>query len=245
MHPRHVLNAVAFGGITAAWAVPAVVIAPFGRVSRDVGPTLTRMAGRWASDVLAACGVNVVAQDFDRPLDARAYLVLANHTSHMDVLAIFSQFPRDLYPVAKRELSYIPLFGWALAAGAAIMIDRGDRERAKASIERAGRAIREGRSVLMFPEGTRTGGRTLLPFKKGPFHLALEARVPVLPVAVLGASDVLAPGDWRVRSDRTITVRMGRPMPTAGYPGGSEGREALSGDVRAAMERLLEQRDPP
>lgn len=245
MVAREVLNAVAFGGLTAAWGAPAALIAPLGKVSRRVGPTLTRIASRWSRDVLDACGVDVVIEDFDRPLDAPAYLVVANHTSHMDVLAIFARFPRDLYPVAKRELAYVPIFGWALAGGAAIMIDRGDRKRAKASIDRAGRAIRGGRSVLMFPEGTRTAGLELGPFKKGPFHLAMAARVPVLPIGVIGASEVLRPGDWKIRSNRTITVRMGRPLPVDGYPAGAPGREQLAADVQVAIGGLLERRDPP
>lgn len=242
---RHVLNAAAFGGLTAAYAVPAMALAPLAGVAKGVvGPGMTRLAGRWASNILDACGIEVVAEDFSRPLPDPAYLVLSNHTSHFDVLAIFSQFPRDLFPVAKRELGYIPLFGWALRAGAAIMIDRRDRERAKASIEAAGEAIRGGRSVLMFPEGTRTASLGLGPFKKGPFHLALAARVPILPVAVLGASEVLAPGDWRIQSGRKITVRMGRPISTAGYVDSADGRTELADTVRAALESLIQERDP-
>lgn len=221
-----------------------MAMAPFATVSKEVGPRLTRLATAWARSVLDACDVEVVAEDFDRPLPDMAYLVLSNHTSHFDVLAIFSKFPRDLFPVAKRELGHIPLFGWALRAGAAIMIDRGDRERARISIEAAGRAVRSGRSVLMFPEGTRTPSLEIGPFKKGPFYLALEARVPVLPVAVLGASDVLRPGDWRIQSGRRIVVRMGRPLPTSGYPAGGPGRAALSADVRRTLEALIRERDP-
>lgn len=246
MTPRHLFNAAAFGGLTMAYAVPALGVAPFSPVSpRRVGGALTGIARNWARAVLDVCDVHVDAEDFDRPLPDPAYLVLSNHTSHLDVLAIFSRFPRDLHPVAKRELGYVPVFGWALAAGAAIMIDRGDRRRARISIERAGRAVRGGRSVLMFPEGTRSAGHQLGPFKKGPFHLALAARVPILPVAVLGASDVLAPGDWRVRSGAQITVRLGRPLPTADFPDTKDGRDSVAAMTRGALEALIERRDPP
>lgn len=245
MKPRHLANLAAVGGFTAAYAFPALAAAPLVTLRPQRGALMTRIARRWSSSILRGCGVRVEAEDFDRPLPDGAYLVVSNHTSHFDVLAIFSRFPRDLFPVAKRELGYIPFLGWALAAGAAIMIDRGDRHRARRSIEAAGAAIRSGRSVLMFPEGTRTAGHGLGPFKKGPFHLALAARVPVLPLAVLGASEVLPPGDWRIESGRTIRVRMGRPLPTAAYPDDAAGRRRLSEDVRAALGALIDRRDPP
>lgn len=210
------------------------------------GPTGVRpVARRWAKRVLTRCGVEAVAEDFDRPLDDSAYLVLSNHTSHFDAVAIYAHFPGDLVPVAKRELGMVPVFGWMLRSGGAIMIDRGNAEKARASIEEAGRVIRSGRSVLMFPEGTRTPGHALGPFKKGSFHLALGAKVPILPLAVLGASEVLTPGTWQIQSGKRITVRMGRPIPLDGFENTKVGREGLSDAARAAMERLLEQRDPP
>lgn len=210
------------------------------------GPSgMDGVARRWAQRTLADVDVETVPEDFERPLPDPAYVVLSNHTSHFDVLAIYAHFPKDLVPVAKRELGSVPVFGRALRSGAAIMIDRGNSERARASMEEAAETIRGGRSVLMFPEGTRTAGHELGPFKKGSFYLALGAGVPILPLAVLGASEVLPPGDWKIRSGGQIHVRMGRPIPVEGYENTKAGRQALSDHVRAAMQRLLEQRDPP
>lgn len=192
----------------------------------------------WARWVLAAVGVEVDLQGPERPLDAPAYLVMANHTSHFDVICLFAKVPLGLRAVAKRELSYIPLFGWALAVGGAIMIDRGDRERAIASIQRAGAVIRAGRSVLMFPEGTRTPPGTLGPLKKGPFHLALAARVPILPIGIQGTGEVLLPGDWRIRPGR-VAVRVGAPIPTEGVPDDDAGREALAAETAKALSTLM------
>ncbi|MBX2812035.1 MAG: 1-acyl-sn-glycerol-3-phosphate acyltransferase [Myxococcales bacterium] len=253
MNPRHIWNAGALGVLTTAYALPGLAMAPFVPVLKSNGPRLTRLARAWSKQVLSACGVSVNTEGFDRPLPDPAYLVISNHTSHFDVLAIYSVFPRDLFPVAKQELAAIPVFGWTLKAGAAIMIDRRDPERAKASIGRAAEAIRSGRSVLMFPEGTRRrvdreSEPPVIPelgvFKKGPFYLALAARVPILPLVVMGAQQVLAPGDWRI-FDRTITVRLGSPISTLDYPESGAGRKALSATVHQAMHNLLHERDRP
>ena len=243
MNPRYFWNAVALGGLTALYAIPAIFIAPWAH--RDGGRQITQMAKSWARWVLRACGVQLVVEDFDRELSAPAYLVLANHTSYFDVPAIFAAFPRDLCPVAKRELGRIPLFGWALSAGAAIMIDRGDAEKARISVEAAGKEVRSGRTVLIFPEGTRSATHELQSFKKGPFYLALEARVPILPIAVLGAQKVWHPREWCIQSGHAITVRMGTPIETTSYDSTHEGRAALSKTAHEAILRLLEERDPP
>ena len=149
---------------------------------------MSETAGGCVYDGFPLDGVEVRIEGDDQPLNAPAYLVMSKHSSHFDLLGIFAKMPIDMRPVAKRELGRIPIFGWVLRAGAAIMIDRGDREKAKASIARAGETIRGGRSVLLFPEGTRSAPDHVAPLKKGPFHLAAEARVPILPVAVIGSA---------------------------------------------------------
>lgn len=231
---RFVYNALALALFTALGSLAALFALPFTRSTK----TMTSIARWWARRVVSACGVTVTSEGLDQRFDAPAYLVMANHTSHFDVLAIFSTVPIDMRPVAKRELGYIPIFGWALMLGAAIMIDRGDRKKAVASIERAGRQIRGGRSVLMFPEGTRTPPGVLGEMKKGPFHLALEARVPVVPIGVVGTGDVLLPGDWRIHPG-PVHLRVGRPIETSGLPQGDEGRDLLAAKVSQALADLI------
>lgn len=227
---RAVFNAVVIALSTIFWSLCAILMLPFARY----GAT-TRVAQLWAKQVTAMCGVHVTLEG-DVPR-GDAFVVLANHTSHFDVLAIYSKMPVDMRPVAKRELGFIPIFGWVLAAGAAIMIDRKSKARAVASIARAGATIRSGRSVLMFPEGTRTPPDTIGDLKKGPFHLALAAQVPVLPVGVIGTGSILLPGDWRIRPG-AVTVRIGEPIATAGRSDGPEDRAWLMGAVREALEAL-------
>lgn len=224
---RAVFNAGVIGALTAFWSAWAIVLVPFARW----GAT-TKVAQLWSRQVTWLCGVRVTLEG-EVP-SSGSYVVLANHTSHFDVLALYSKIRIDMRPVAKRELGYIPLFGWCLALGAAIMIDRKSRARAMASIERAARTIRGGRSVLMFPEGTRTPPNTVGEMKKGPFHLALAAQVPVLPVGVIGTGDVLLPGDWRIHPG-PVRVRVGTPIPTAGRTDDPADRAWLMGEVQKAL----------
>lgn len=228
---RSLFNAAVFGLLTLFWSAAALLAAPWARSS-----VMTRIARRWALQVRAVCGVKVNFQGREG-LDAPAYVVLANHTSHFDVIALYSSIERDMRPVAKRELQYIPIFGWVLWLGAAIMIDRGDRRKAVASIERAARTIRGGRSVLMFPEGTRTPAGEVRALKKGPFHLALAAQVPILPVGIEGTGAILTPGDWRIHPGR-VTVRVGEPIPTEGLSDDPEARRALMAKVAGALASL-------
>ena len=231
---RAIYNAAAIATLTAVWSILALIALPLG------ANVVLRMARTWSRQILFACGVKVDCGQPPVPLTEPSYLVLSNHTSHFDALSIYASLPIDhLRPVAKRELGYIPLFGWVLALGAAIMIDRGDHEKAKASIERAGAVIRRGRPVLMFPEGTRTPQGELGPLKKGPVYLATAAKVPILPIALHGTGDVLRSGDWRIRPGKVV-LRIGTPIPTADRGEGEAARASLMAETEHQLRELME-----
>ncbi len=228
--------AAGFGALTigaSLAAIPAVL------VSRDRG--VPAVARAWARLSLRWAGVQVELED-RRPAgsaDAPAYVVMANHTSHFDVVALYAVLPVAVRFVAKRELQYVPIFGQVLALGAAIMIDRGDKDRAIASIARAGRAIRRGASVVLFPEGTRTPPGALGRLKKGPFHLAVEARVPILPVGIVGTGAILPRGDWRIRPG-TVVVRIGAPIAPPAEADPEAARAALMAEVESNLVALAD-----
>jgi 1-acyl-sn-glycerol-3-phosphate acyltransferase len=107
------------------------------------------------------------------------------------------------------------------------------------SLELAGRRIREDAATLIFfPEGTRSATGELRPFKKGAFVLAIQTGVPVVPCAVVGGRDVMPKGSWRIRTGRTIRVRLGNPIPVDGL--GADDRNALTVRARGAVRELLE-----
>jgi 1-acyl-sn-glycerol-3-phosphate acyltransferase len=141
---------------------------------------------------------------------------VANHQSQFDVPALVVSMPADFRVVTKRELLYIPIFGWALWLAGFIFIDRADRESAIRRLERTVRTLRRGISVVVFAEGTRSPDGNLLPFKKGGFVLALQAGVPIVPVSIRGGREVLPKGSLRVRPG-TIEVVFGASVPTSGY----------------------------
>ncbi len=115
------------------------------------------------------------------------FVVVANHQSMLDIL-LLSRLPREMKWVAKEELFRIPWVGWMLRMSGDIPIRRGDAESGGEALARAREYLARGMSVMIFPEGTRSARGTMLPFKSGAFRLALDAGVPVLPVAVHGTA---------------------------------------------------------
>jgi 1-acyl-sn-glycerol-3-phosphate acyltransferase len=123
--------------------------------------------------------------------------------------------------------------GWAAMMAGTIFIDRSNRERAIQSLHNAALEIRGGKSVVLFPEGTRTRNGEMLPFKKGGFALAQEAGVPIVPLAVAGGFDMLPPGKVWIKPGRYIIV-FGAPV----YPADYASRDALLEEVRARIVAL-------
>jgi 1-acyl-sn-glycerol-3-phosphate acyltransferase len=180
------------------------------------GAALMPIARFWSRLVLRTCRVSYAAS-YDPAIDrSRPCVYMANHESQFDVPALALAMPADFRMVAKRELLYIPIFGWALWLAGFLFIDRADRERAFRTLDRAAARVRRGTSIVVFAEGTRSPDGRLLPFKKGGFVLALKAGVPIVPVSIRGGRAVLPKGSLRVRPG-TIELRFGAPVETSRY----------------------------
>jgi 1-acyl-sn-glycerol-3-phosphate acyltransferase len=147
----------------------------------------------------------------------------------MDIPALMLAMRTDFRIVTKRELLAVPIFGWALWLGGFPFIDRSDRSRAIRSLDRASALFRRGISVLVFAEGTRSQDGQLLPFKKGGFVLALQAGVPIVPVAVRGGLSVLPKGSLCVRRG-CIEVMFEAPVEIRDYS--LENKHLLIDEVR-------------
>jgi 1-acyl-sn-glycerol-3-phosphate acyltransferase len=196
-------------------------------------------ARTWSRWLLFVNGTRVDVEGLEHVVLDRPQVIIGNHVSWFDVLAIAATLPKRFRFVAKQELGRVPVFGAAWKAAGHISVDRSDTHSAVASLEHAGRLMRADNSaVVIFPEGTRSADGKLLPFKKGGFMLALVNGTDVVPVAVTGTRAMLPKGSWRVRKGR-ITLRFAPAIATAQLP--ATCRDALIAGVRSEIERLLAQ----
>jgi 1-acyl-sn-glycerol-3-phosphate acyltransferase len=159
---------------------------------------------------------------------------VSNHASMFDIPAVLAAIPDEVRIVYKRELHWVPVFGWGLWMGAYIAVDRSSGAGARRSLDAAAEKIRTGASVLLYAEGTRTPDGRLQPFKRGAFHLAVKAGVPVVPLTINGSYPLLPKGSAVVQPGRVELV-LEDPIPIAGHDRTEEVR--LMNAVRTAMER--------
>ena len=195
------------------------------------------LARLWSRILLGICRVKLVVRGAEKIRPPGPYVFLSNHQSQFDIPAAVITIPIQFRILAKKELFRIPVFGWVLHLSGFVGIERQNRERAIRSLDQAAQRIRQGRSLLIYAEGTRSPDGALLPFKKGGFILAIQAGVPVIPLTVLGSRNVLPKGSLRIRPG-TITVVVGEPIDPSQYR--VEEKEALMKRVRAVMSEALE-----
>ncbi|MCB9616237.1 MAG: 1-acyl-sn-glycerol-3-phosphate acyltransferase [Sandaracinus sp.] len=212
-------------------SAPTVFDAALGRSSRDRVDARLRS---WSSAGVRVTGMQVRVRGTEHVAHDRTYVVMSNHQSNWDIIALYHAFPgRTLRMVAKQEMRKLPILGRAMSDAEFVFVDRGDATRARDAIDLARRKIEDGVSVWIAPEGTRSKDGVLGTFKKGGFHLALSTGTTILPCTVDGTRHVSPPGDFRSRTGVPIEVRFHAPIDPKAY--GDARREALIADVRAAI----------
>ena len=160
----------------------------------------------WARLSLFLAGARVTLSGTEY-IPAGPAIFMSNHQSNFDILTLLAIMPCQIYWVAKKELFEIPIFGASMRRGGYIPLDRSDGRRALKSMDNAAAIIRSGKSVVMFPEGTRSKDLQLLPFKRGGFMLALRAGVPVVPVTINGSGRINPAGRTRLyRGEISVTL---------------------------------------
>jgi len=143
-------------------------------------------------------------------------LFAANHTSNADAAAIVGAIPRRLAIFARKSLFDIPIVGLAFRLAKFVPVDRGNRDAALATVRQAVEHIKTGSSFLVYPEGTRSPDGRMHRFKKGSFVMAIEAGIPIVPVACSGAHRIMKKNSLVIHSGR-VTVRFGKPIDVLGY----------------------------
>jgi len=220
---------------TALWITVALLVARLG----GARPALALARRAWAPGLLAGAGARLVVSGAEHVDPRRAQLFVANHQSWIDIPALFRALPVPLHFLAKRELAAVPFIGWYIRAMGMVFVERAAPRRASATVDHAAQLLAAGRSVLSFPEGTRSRDGRPGRFKSGGFGAALAAGAPVVPIALVGPAGVLPPGGFRVRPG-TIEVRIGAPLETASA--GHTGRAELARIAELTVRRLFAER---
>lgn len=211
MTPRSVFNFCWTSGLTGAMSGWALA----GQLLGSDPARFHRQERAWARWVTRGTGIEVVPHGVARLDPDGPYVLMANHQSHVDIVALFEALPMVPGFLAKAELRRIPVFGRAMAAGGHVFVERGEHARAVAAIEEAAAAIRGGATIVIFPEGTRSRRREVMPFKKGGFHLAMLAAVPIVPIGLRGTADILPKHGLALHPGR-CEVHVGEPIDPAG-----------------------------
>ena len=192
----------------------------------------------WARLMLALNGVNVTVSGSELLPDGPV-IFMSNHQSNFDILSLLAAMPCHFYWIAKKELFEIPLFGHTMRRGGYIPLDRSDGRKALQSLDEAAASIRQGKNVVLFPEGTRTTDGNLLPFKRGGFVLARKADVPVIPITINGSGRINPANQIRLYSgDISITLH-----PPVAFPldlRRSEAESWMMEHVRKQIDSVLE-----
>lgn len=193
-------------------AIPIAMISPMGKV-------MAWIERWWSSVLLHLVKMRVVVRGLEHIKDDKTYIFICNHQSAMDIPLMMSYAPKQLRMIFKKELLYIPFFGFILWLLKFIPIDRGNREKAVASLKKAAKRIHDGINIVIYADGTRSLDGELRPFKKGAFMLAIDAQVDIIPVTISGTINVMHKlgGVFDTRFGQEVHIIFDSPISAASY----------------------------
>jgi 1-acyl-sn-glycerol-3-phosphate acyltransferase len=179
-------------------------------------------------------GVKIEVRGRERLQAGQNYIFMSNHVSNLDPPALIPVIPGRCSVLVKKELFRVPVLGTGMKLGQLVPVDRGDQEAAIESVREAVQVLRQRLHMVIYPEGTRSSDGRLLPFKKGPFHLAMDSGVPVVPVTMLGTYESWPKTRFALRPG-TATVVFHPPIDPRGF----SDRDALMKAVRDTIAGAL------
>jgi 1-acyl-sn-glycerol-3-phosphate acyltransferase len=181
----------------------------------------------------------VVLSGVENADPSQVYVIVSNHQSLADI-PVITHLRVDTKWLAKAELFRVPLFGWMLRMAGDVPVERGDARKAAKAMLRCARYLRQGCSVVFFPEGTRSPDGALLPFNEGPFQLAIREQVAILPLVLDGSGDALPRNSWLFGETQVIRLRILTPVPVAGWnvKQSAELRDEVRGIIAGELEKM-------
>jgi len=190
------------------------------------------MFGAWNG--VRVTGVRVQTVGLDKLDPERTYIFMSNHVSNIDPPITIPLIPKRTSVMVKKELFRFPILGRAMRMGSLVPVDRGNRDAGIESVRAARQVVQQGINITIYVEGHRSFDGKLLPFKKGPFYLAMECGAPVVPITIVGTHDVMPKGRFAIKRG-TVTVIFHSPIEPKDF--GS--RECLMEKVRAVIDSGL------
>jgi 1-acyl-sn-glycerol-3-phosphate acyltransferase len=223
---------------TVFYLIPAVSLYTIGFGTVSLLSTLIDRSGNfahrcargWAAMILRTSGVRVRVTGLEQLEPGRSYVFAANHQSIYDIPIVFASVPAQLRIVAKASLGRIPFMGWHLHRAGHLLVDR--RNPGGDIVQKMARLVRQGNSLIVFPEGTRSVDGAVGRFKKGSFLVAIDAGLPVVPVSIAGSNHVMKKGRLMVCPGE-IALTVHEPIPTTSVP--RNGILALADHVRTVV----------
>ncbi|HEX8252742.1 MAG TPA: lysophospholipid acyltransferase family protein [Thermoanaerobaculia bacterium] len=203
---------------------------------QSTSPLIDRIVRVWGKLLVAAAGIDLHTENVEHLDPAKRYILVANHYSYLDIPCIVAAIPQPVRFMAKASLFKVPIFGWAIGRAGFIPVDRKNRRTAVKSFDLAADRIRKGNTIVIFPEEGRSRERTLRPFQRGAFLLAIKSEKTIVPVAIDSTFDVFRVGARRVTPGR-VTVRVGTPIETTNL--GLKAKETLATQSREQIETML------
>lgn len=241
-HNWHVIGLIVFLHtlVIYIWTIGATIL--FGSVAilfglfSKTGNSVHHVARFWAMSILWISAIPVSVNGIEHIEPGRSYVFMSNHQGAYDIPVLLSHLLVQFRWIAKAELFKIPIFGRGMRGAGYISIDRTNRKSAFQSLVRAAESIRNGTSVLVFPEGTRSVNGELLPFKKGGFVLSVDAGVPIIPIIVRGTHAIMSKGSLLIRR-KPVRVDILAPISTDQYT--RKTKDDLMARVRVTMSDRL------
>jgi len=236
LHVLHTLIIILWTVVATIVIGTLVILSSFFSRNGNAQHLLARL---WANSILWVIRAKVTVTGAGKLDPNRPYIYMPNHQSNADIPVLLGRLPVQFRWLAKAELFKIPIFGRAMRKVGYISIDRSDRKSAFESLAQAALTIRNGTSVLIFPEGTRSPDGRILPFKKGGFVLSVDAGVPIVPVIIRGTRSIVPKKHFIIRPAR-VTMEILDPVETSDYT--RKTKDQLLEKIRSILIENLEKK---